>query len=327
MSGARAWACSWLSVIGGALGIPVAAAASTATTLAPLVVVEGTLRVDGRGVDDLVAMDLVVSTENGEEILTLRREGVVVVAGHFAVDVDLGDVPSGVRMADRLTISVHIDDGDHEATGVLAVGPAAAAALADVVDVAPRAELAYAVRSENGSAKVAADFVSAASLAVPGGPSVSWQNVVEKPTGLDDGDDGNVFSVGQGLEVDNGVLHVGPLEAAWVENGSVDGDRFAAATLSGQHLTQLTGADFEPGSLTGADFASGTFTSAQVSGNRQVVYQESLGCAVPGQMTTSPTCSTVLCPDGSRRRCERVACSGAALTCPNTPMGQLLFAP
>jgi hypothetical protein len=315
----------------GAPGMSAARAAPPAGPL-PLVVVDGVLREGGQGVTGIVDVHVEVTDEAGDVVELVDVPGLVLLDGGFAVAVDVTAAAAALASGEVLRVAVAVDDGSPPVTQAsTAVGAAFFAARAQEASSSTLAAQAAALRADDGVGLVLpAALVSSSALARPGAAQVAWENLTGRPAGLDDGDDGNVLSVGAGLALGGTTLSVATVNGALIADGSVGSAQLASSTLTSTQLSGLTGADFATSGLTAADFAAGLLTRVDVAGNLQTVRAEAPGCAHPDRLTTAATCAMddTRCAAGSRPACDTGDCEvGPLTTCKTVVLGSLVFAP
>jgi hypothetical protein len=308
------------------------AAASTTATEPSVVFVDGLLSQGNEPVATVVDAHIVVRDALDHELFVDDQASIAVGAdGHFQLAVDMAPVLAELE-AGSVDVEVGVVESGSAGPLVIAharTGAAFHAATATTATTATSAATAHALRGSDGAAVTSTALVARAALASPGGPTVAWSNLVNRPAGVDDGDDGNVRGAVLGLVLVGTTLTLGTLDATTIADGTVRAAAIAPATLSTTQIAGLTSADFADGGLTAADFATRSFTSADVAGNRASVFRQPAGCALPGALTTATTCPSVACATaGQVRRCSDGVCvTGSSVACSTVSVGKLLFAP
>jgi hypothetical protein len=296
------------------------------------VVVDGLLRAGDDPLAAVVDAHVVVRDPLGSELFVDDQLSIDVDEdGRFTFALELGPVLHEL-LDGAVFVEVGVVPAGSGAVPVVArahLGASFRASQATTASTATTTATATALRAAAGPSLSASALVSAAALASPGGPTVAWPNLANRPAGVDDGDDGNVASIGSGLVLSGTTLSVGTVGGASIVDGTVDGRAIASSTFSTTHVAGLTAADFADAGLVAADFAGRSFVAADVAGNRASVFRQPAACALPGALTTSTTCPSVGCATaGQVRRCSDGVCvNGTSVACSTISVGQLLFAP
>lgn len=294
--------------------------------------IDGLILEDGAPIDTVVDVTVTVRDGLGAALFVDEFASVDVDAdGRFRVALELAPVLLRLQEgAVDLEVAV-VETGSEQAPLVAraAVGAAFSAAVATSATSAGSVATALSLRDGDAAPLSSSSLVSAAALAAPGGPTVAWQNLTGRPPGVDDGDDGNVFSAVLGLQFVGSTLTLGTIDASLVEFASIRSAAIAPSTLTTTQVAGLTSAEFAAASLTAADFAARSFDSFNVAGNRTSVFRQAAGCALPGALTTATTCPRVACATaGQFKDCSDGVCtSGSSTACPTTSVGKLIFAP
>lgn len=307
-------------------------AASTAATEPSMVSVDGLLLQGDEPVATVVDVHVVVSDRHGVELFVDDQTSIEVGAdGRFRVALELAPV---LRELEDGSVDVEVGIVETGGPGPPVVahvraGASFHAASALTATSALSASSATTLRNVDGGPISSTALVSRAALASSGGPAVAWNGLANRPAGVDDGDDGNVRSVGAGLRLVGTTLSPGTVEGSMIVDGSVGSAALAPSTLTATQIAGLTSADFADGGLGGADFAARAFASSDVAGNRPSVLKQPPGCALPGALTTSTKCPPVACATaGQFKGCSDGVCvTSSGADCTTVSVGKLIFAP
>jgi hypothetical protein len=316
-----------LALLVSLFGAGSSSAATPSTTL-----VDGLVLESGVPVATFVDVTITVRDGRGDALFVDDFASVAVGDdGRFRVALDLAPVLPRVE-DDAVDVVVSVVETGSDRPPLVAhaaVGAAFSAASASSATSAATVTLAATLLDAEGAPLSSSSLVSAAALALPGGPTVAWQNLTGRPAGVDDGDDGNVTGVVPGLQLAGSTLTLGTVDGAMIADATIRSAAIAASTLTTTQIAGLTSAEFTPSSLTAIDFASRSFGSADVAGTRSSVSRQAAGCALPGALTMSTSCPSVACATaGQVKRCSDGACiTGSSVACSTTSVGKLIFAP
>lgn len=307
------------------LGLIAAFVCAPAVAAEPLVLA-GHLIVDGVAADDVRDFTVVARDEDGVTVATVEASGIVVVAGDFAFALDDAFFDAAVAAFDG-GLAVEVSVAGLDVVAAAAVGAVAAVAVTPTAALAVVADTATTL-----GALTSADLPTRAQLAAAG-VSVNYDNVVGRPAGIDDGDQGNVDGVGSSLTLSGTTLDVaaGAVTSAVITDGTIGSAAIADGAVLSTNITALglAQADFAPASLTGNNFQAASLTAGDINGSVVTVFNTVPGCGAV-RLTTSSTCAkaAVCAVGGQRPNCTTGTCEvNATTTCATTRLGQLLFAP
>jgi hypothetical protein len=310
----------------------IAVVASSPSAASSAVSIDGLLVRGSAPFAGVVDVHVIVRDALDNELFTDDHASIEVGAdGRFTVLLDLAPV-LGSLVDGSLDVEVGVVEAGSGAPPVVErarVGASFRAQRATTATTAQTAAVVGGLRAVDGALVTATALVARAALASPGGPAVAWQNLANRPAGVDDGDDGNVVSVGTGLRLQGTTLSLSGVNTSLIVDGTVGSAAIEARTLSTTQIAGLTAADIGLESLKGESFVDGSFESEHVAGTQTPVFQRPLGCALPGALTTSTTCPSVACTTaGQVRRCSDGVCvTGNSVACPTVSLGRLIFAP
>lgn len=298
---------------------------STSTLAAPFATLDGRLFVDGVGVDDVVDVSIDVTDDTGASRLSAAENGVIVVDGAFAIDVDLQAFIEDLVVGEVMTLELAFDELVATATIGMAFSSKSAsqAGRASVADVAGHL-----------GTIAPASLIQVPTLQTAGAVTIAFGNLTGVPTGIADGiDQGNVDGVGAGLEIAAGTLRLTAIGSPNILDLSVPTAAFAANTLTGSNLSGLTSTDVAAASITGLKVADGIVTSISgVDGVQRAIYRiTDPACDRTAPLTTSPVCVRRSCTQSGggagRITCDTTTTCGSTSgpTCGNERLGHVLF--
>jgi hypothetical protein len=278
--------------------------AASVAHAAPVVGVDGALRVGNAPADGVFTATILVTDDTGTTLLTETIPSLLVVGGFFSVDLDLTDAAPVLRRGEGVSVQVEVDG----AVGHQRLGPVFFSATADESD---QAELALsALRIDGVTDAQLVDISAVASL------QVAFANLTGLPAGIGDGDNGNVSLLGAGLAVQAGALNVGAgavvsasvvdasLTSAQVADGAVSTNQLVLLPATNEHLADAT--------LTGANFANGAIAAADV----QTVgaFKHPVGCVNPNGVSVSNFCLRRTCGTNRLNNCTTNVCEDVGAT-------------
>lgn len=312
------------SVSLGLLSTLVAGLVANAAQAAPIVVVDGALRGASASTFAVGDASVEVIDEAGTVLVSSDVAGLTINDGLFSFDLDLADAAAALEAGDTLTTRITLrlaDDRELEVVGAL--GRPFSALQADRADRATSAATATRLGTLEASA-----LLNVVDL---GNQAVTFSNIIDPPPGIEDGDQGNVDTIGSGLALSGGVLNVanGGVSTTNLVDGSVTGAQIADGSVTGTDLAALPNTVLADATLTGANFADNAFAAGDVLGTRTVGRLPN-GCANAGALTVGFSCPTIACANQPSffRECDGT-CNGRtqATFCLLDFLGELIVDP
>lgn len=293
---------------------------SVAASASPVVVLDG----DIRGVPDgsyAPVVDLFDTT--GAVVSTTSLADVAVVDGLFELELDLADVADQLAAGAEVSVDVQLE-GLSAVARVGAVFAVSSAAHADAALVAANAESLGSIGPD--------ELVQRDRVGTAGAVSIAFANLVNVPAGVADGvDNGNITTLGAGLQITGGTLRVTSVTTGQLIDGTVATAALVDRSFNSASLAGLTAVDVADGTLTSLDLGTG-FGATDIAGSTATIFAQNIACDdIEGGITTSSSCTRRLCAAGAGRvTCGTSSCqnpSSGSPTCNNTALGKLLFAP